>query len=272
MKYKQLFSLIELLIVVSLVMILMSLLQPSLKSLLMKGNTVQCLNNQRQIYQGYAFYAEEHADVIVPATQITYKPGSNDWRQASRLVTWDEAILNYFRQSPIPTSFIDQVGFHNYKIRYDTEGLDLFSCPRHTETTTELHGWVGSRSFQRSYSTIGIHFKNTSAINHDHYYMKNGPSGTNWSMTFSELPDPSNTFLLSEHFHGHNMVGYLALQSQRGPSGFANYHQSRSIESPHGDMTFNFLYTDGHVGNHFIFEYGQSTADRHGPWTMQAND
>jgi prepilin-type processing-associated H-X9-DG protein len=272
MKQQNTFSLIELLVVFGLIMILMSLLQPSLKSLLMKGDAVHCLNNQRQVYQGYSLYGEENADRIVPGIQITYSPGSNDWRRASRLVTWDEAILNYFRQTPIPSNYTDQVAFHNYKLNYKTEGLDVFSCPRHTDTTTELHPWVGTRSFQRSYSTIGIGYKNTTAIDHDHYYMKNGPSGVNWSMTFNELPNPSNTFLLSEHFHGHNMVGYIALQNQRGPSGFANYHNSRYIESPHGDMTFNFLYTDGHTENHFIFEYGQTTTDRHGPWTMVDND
>lgn len=61
------FSLIELLMVLAIFMILISLLNPSLKKLIESSNTAKCKTNLRTIHMGSVSWSEDNEGWIVPA-------------------------------------------------------------------------------------------------------------------------------------------------------------------------------------------------------------
>lgn len=63
------FSLIELLLVASVLALLMTLLSPSLREMLSKTRTLQCANNQRQLGQHLFQYSEDYDDQLMPVFQ-----------------------------------------------------------------------------------------------------------------------------------------------------------------------------------------------------------
>ena len=54
------FTMVELLVVISIVMVLISMLQPALKSMMTKAHRVTCQNNLKQIGTAYALYPEDN--------------------------------------------------------------------------------------------------------------------------------------------------------------------------------------------------------------------
>lgn len=68
------FTLIELLVVIAILAILTALLLPSLKKAKDSAKSVTCVNNLRQIYLGFAMYAESNDDYI-PTANIA----GGDW-------------------------------------------------------------------------------------------------------------------------------------------------------------------------------------------------
>lgn len=73
------FSLIELLVVVSIIAVLVALLLPSLKSARDAGRLVQCANNQRQLAFADLNYANENAG---------WFPGNGGAGLAQIRITW----------------------------------------------------------------------------------------------------------------------------------------------------------------------------------------
>ena len=56
------FTLVELLIVVSIIAVLIAILLPVIGKAREQGNRVSCLSNLRQIYQTIGFYADDNKD------------------------------------------------------------------------------------------------------------------------------------------------------------------------------------------------------------------
>src|SRR5216117_2263794 len=60
------FTLVELLVVISIIAILASLLLPASSQAKAKAQTIQCLNNQRQLQLAWYLYAGDNNDRIAP--------------------------------------------------------------------------------------------------------------------------------------------------------------------------------------------------------------
>jgi len=70
---KSLFSFIELLIVISIVMLLASLLSPSLNRLVKQNRKLECLNNLKSVYSVTSYYSSDHHDFL-PYRSIVNQP------------------------------------------------------------------------------------------------------------------------------------------------------------------------------------------------------
>lgn len=70
------FTLLELLVVISIIATLIALLLPALSGARRAGRTATCASNLRQIAVGWAMYAQDHDDVCIPGRPATL-PGDN---------------------------------------------------------------------------------------------------------------------------------------------------------------------------------------------------
>lgn len=75
------FTLIEMLVVIAIIGIIASMLMPSLQNAMEAGRQISCVNNLRQTGMGMAYYANDHANYLVPCTQ-TEGTGFKIWTQA----------------------------------------------------------------------------------------------------------------------------------------------------------------------------------------------
>jgi prepilin-type N-terminal cleavage/methylation domain-containing protein/prepilin-type processing-associated H-X9-DG protein len=66
MRTRRGFSLIELLVVVSIIALLLAILLPVFSGARQKGQSTLCLNNLRQLGQGWHLYADDHDDICPP--------------------------------------------------------------------------------------------------------------------------------------------------------------------------------------------------------------
>lgn len=87
------FSLIELLIVIAIIAILMTLIQPNLRNTLRLANQAVCLNNQRQVLLAAQTYASDNKDILPPmqssATNwVTNRTGFGGWYDLRPM--WEE--------------------------------------------------------------------------------------------------------------------------------------------------------------------------------------
>jgi prepilin-type N-terminal cleavage/methylation domain-containing protein/prepilin-type processing-associated H-X9-DG protein len=74
------FTLVELLVVISIISLLMSILLPSLSRAREMGKRVDCFSNLRQLTMAWYFYATDNEDkVSSPGTYWNDFPGSNYW-------------------------------------------------------------------------------------------------------------------------------------------------------------------------------------------------
>ncbi len=73
------FTLLELLVVISIVVVLISTLLPVLGRARETGRKVACMNNLRQIGLVYPVYAQNYSGYIIPATTKAVAPEPNYW-------------------------------------------------------------------------------------------------------------------------------------------------------------------------------------------------
>ena len=79
-QFTHIFSLIELMIVISILAILMSLLSPTLKRTIESAYQVQCSSNQKNLGVSLHLYADDHNDLFVPIHQYNSNGRLESWK------------------------------------------------------------------------------------------------------------------------------------------------------------------------------------------------
>lgn len=108
------FSLIELLVVISIVALLIALLLPAVKQARETARAMLCLSNLRQAHLGIAAYAQDYTE-FVPAA-YAYPPGDG--------TTWAFRIRPY-----VPQVETDPYTGHFYSSQPPSEGRTVLHCP-----------------------------------------------------------------------------------------------------------------------------------------------
>lgn len=87
------FTMIELLVVIAIIAILAALLLPSLNKAKQRGQSVGCVNTQKQLYYYIAMYASDNKDYL-PYSNSSYKPDGSAYGYDGR-TTWYGPVSEY---------------------------------------------------------------------------------------------------------------------------------------------------------------------------------
>lgn len=88
------FTLVELLVVFAIIVVIASLLQPSLVRLTENARSVECLNIHRKIHSAHYFYMEENNSEIV-ALGIPKNPGPDALVKSNWVTWWPDSLREY---------------------------------------------------------------------------------------------------------------------------------------------------------------------------------
>jgi type II secretory pathway pseudopilin PulG len=124
------FTLIDVLVTISVVAVLIAMLLPALSSVREAANQVVCRSNVRQIGIGTALYAEANADSVMPSTKVTSDSSSDQ--------SWDTVVLRVSDISPGASGPTSTDHWDGVGILYSESYLPapkLFYCPSHSGST-----------------------------------------------------------------------------------------------------------------------------------------
>jgi len=213
MKKRKGFTLVELLVVISIIALLMGILMPALSRARMQAQAIVCGSNQKQLGLGWTFYAGDNDD---------WFPMGVHWRKG--LAWWQDktGIAGYL---PTETAFQDEsaaVKDNVYKGWY---------CPTHAKAAIE------------NQQAVGFHFNYNLGFER---YTKSSKLKRS-----SEVPI-LYCFWDDEPAYEDERPLYLGnycsapTDPAQGEDTYRTYHFTQGITGVHNNST-NFLFADGHV-------------------------
>lgn len=246
------FTMVELLVVISIITILASLLLPALKNAMATSRKIACASNMRQLGLAIANYANDYAEFMPMAANDVTK------------ITWDGVIRGYLG----PELSLSQM-MAGQAPRYWSSNK-LFACPadkipRYSDTYPDEN--------KRSY-TANVCYWGGSQEQH-------GPMGTDissyihpWWVKITMIQDFSGTFLLMEKPTSWISLGAYSDAGQNTVNGLMTAPNEK-LEGFHGSYRYNFLHVDGHVTNQNPYKtIGRSGSiyNPYGSWTREKGD
>ena len=217
-KRKPAFTLIELLMSISIIGLLMSLLMPSLSSARKSAKSIVCSTRLRSVGQGLYLYANDNKDALVPARlpkindeQWRFKT-SNGYKYRPTFLTMLESQIGIapFTDPQASRMGVDKFGQPGDRQNYDNE---MFLCPEVAHWTDERNGAYG----------YNYQFLGNARLNNSNDLQ----SYKNWTVQSSAVRTPSKCVAVADS------IGTAAsfAKHQRGDYQDNKYQDSKSGRS-----------------------------------------
>lgn len=214
------FTLIELIVVIAILAIMASILQPALKNTILKSQQIQCSSNLKQIGSMSAMYIDDHSGLFTP-DMLNWGPGY-----------WIANLM---------TLYGDQKFIHR---KFNPLGT-IFACPtvesgKESEAPLYLQGGLGYN-----------HMIGGSIANQERWIERNG--GKELTNHISAVTHPAETALFGDDMDaGYQPPGYFHARLLN--YNVSNRFQGKGINGALGargrhQYAANYFFIDGHLEN-----------------------
>jgi prepilin-type processing-associated H-X9-DG protein/prepilin-type N-terminal cleavage/methylation domain-containing protein len=213
----QAFTLVEVLVVISIITLLMSIVVPVLSQARKCANKTVCASRMSQISLAMQAYAIDNKGQIIQAREILFVHSLDE-----ALSCWNIALLPY-----IGKNVDDNVLENRAEIWFCPEDKDPYpygfmNCPHEGMTSYALNGYLGQSD--------------------DGKIIRLGPAG---GYSFTNIRQPSSCFLMGEtsyaaQFYDANEPSIIGYDLPR-------YGHHRTTSGFYHNGSMNLLYVDGHV-------------------------
>ncbi|RMD80100.1 MAG: prepilin-type N-terminal cleavage/methylation domain-containing protein, partial [Lentisphaerae bacterium] len=228
------FSLIELLIVISIIAILAALLLPALAKARHSAMDTYCLNILKQLGVAIYHYVDENEDFF-PYTKS---------RNNTDAIEYDDLLAGYDGRPEL--TFAQMNTYRITDVTGETGYVPnaralcaIYKCPVDNNERTS------SKDIIRSYS---MNSHEPIALNTDNGYCNQGIAHMAYSVKINQVEDTAGTIAMTEFPRSTNFMGgpyraHIYIPSDAWKKGTAQFGKT----GLHGPFKFNYLFCDGHA-------------------------
>ncbi|MCH2208977.1 MAG: type II secretion system GspH family protein [Lentisphaerales bacterium] len=252
------FTLIELMVVISVIGVLMTLLLPSLRKAREASMSSVCKNNLKQIFIAESSYISNWGGRITPAN-VGFS-------------SYDDLLSSYMGRDMTE----DQLQENKLSKNNDADAAinnQILQCPD-DNTAREYENRI-PRSYSGNGRQSGIKDSTVHERDGDSY----GPMRNKWSPFAGQLLDSSGTISFTEYHGTDNYAGRqqkAAMDNANELISTNNSNQADGYEwaTPHGKyLYYNFAYWDGHVVTKNVnTTFNQAGGPSGKEWSMDPDD